>query len=69
MLALYSLSAPIKIAYIIQLYCYSDFESLSTHDIKGNCKKAFDAGEKLGIPRVIDPSDMHMLAGKFFVNI
>ncbi|CAH1187752.1 unnamed protein product [Phyllotreta striolata] len=39
-----------------------DFNSLSPHDVKGNCKKAFDAGDKLGIPRVIDPSDMHMLA-------
>lgn len=34
--------------------------------MKGNCKKAFDAGDKLGIPRVIEPSDMHMLAGKSF---
>ncbi|KAJ8922190.1 hypothetical protein NQ315_004125 [Exocentrus adspersus] len=39
-----------------------DFDSLSPHDVKGNCKKAFDAGDKLGIPRVIEPSDMHMLA-------
>ncbi|CAH0546795.1 unnamed protein product [Brassicogethes aeneus] len=39
-----------------------DFESLTPHDVKGNCKKAFDAGDKLGIPRVIEPTDMHMLA-------
>ncbi|XP_074038547.1 EH domain-binding protein 1 isoform X2 [Leptinotarsa decemlineata] len=39
-----------------------DFDSLSPHDVKGNCKKAFDAGDKLGIPKVIEPSDMHMLA-------
>lgn len=39
-----------------------DMDSLSPHDVKGNCKKAFDAGDKLGIPRVIDPTDMHMLA-------
>ncbi|XP_044750717.1 EH domain-binding protein 1-like protein 1 isoform X2 [Coccinella septempunctata] len=39
-----------------------DLESLTPHDVKGNCKKAFDAGDKLGIPRVIEPSDMHMLA-------
>ncbi|CAG9824256.1 unnamed protein product [Phaedon cochleariae] len=39
-----------------------NFESLTPHDVKGNCKKAFDAGEKLGIPRVIEPSDMDMLA-------
>ncbi|XP_044268877.1 EH domain-binding protein 1 isoform X2 [Tribolium madens] len=39
-----------------------DFNSLSPHDVKGNCKIAFDAGDKLGIPRVIEPTDMHMLA-------
>ncbi|KAK9876845.1 hypothetical protein WA026_015080 [Henosepilachna vigintioctopunctata] len=39
-----------------------DLESLTPHDVKGNCKKAFDAGDKLGIPRVIEPTDMHMLA-------
>lgn len=31
------------------------------HDVKGNCKKAFDAGQALGIPRVIEPSDMDIL--------
>lgn len=39
-----------------------DFNSLSPHDVKGNCKKAFDAADTLGIPRVIEPSDMDMLA-------
>ncbi|KAK9702012.1 Calponin homology (CH) domain [Popillia japonica] len=39
-----------------------DFNSLSAHDVKGNCRKAFDAGDILGIPRVIEPSDMDMLA-------
>ncbi|XP_050511479.1 EH domain-binding protein 1-like protein 1 isoform X1 [Diabrotica virgifera virgifera] len=39
-----------------------EFNSLSPHDVKGNCKKAFDAGDRLGIPRVIEPTDMHMLA-------
>jgi hypothetical protein len=29
--------------------------------VKGNCKKAFDAGEALGIPRVIEPADMDVL--------
>jgi hypothetical protein len=29
--------------------------------VKGNCKKAFDAGEILGIPRVIEPADMDIL--------
>ncbi|KAJ8964295.1 hypothetical protein NQ317_016584 [Molorchus minor] len=37
-----------------------DFDSLSPHDVKGNCKKAFDAGDKLDIPRVIEPTDMHI---------
>lgn len=31
--------------------------------MKENCKKAFDAGDTLGIPRVIEPADMDMLAG------
>lgn len=39
-----------------------DFESLSPHDIKGNNKIAFDAGEALGISRVIEPADMDLLA-------
>ncbi|KAK4873284.1 hypothetical protein RN001_015313 [Aquatica leii] len=39
-----------------------DFDSLSPHEVRGNCKKAFDAGDTLGIPRVIEPSDMDMLA-------
>lgn len=30
--------------------------------MKENCKRAFDAGDTLGIPRVIEPSDMDMLA-------
>lgn len=38
-----------------------EFDSLSPHDVKGNCKKAFDAGEALGIPRVIEPTDMDVL--------
>ncbi|GLV42585.1 Eps15 homology domain containing protein-binding protein 1 [Carabus blaptoides fortunei] len=39
-----------------------DFNSLTPHDVRGNCKKAFDAGDALGITRVIEPSDMDMLA-------
>ncbi|KAI5736836.1 hypothetical protein M8J76_007648 [Diaphorina citri] len=39
-----------------------DFESLSPHDIRGNNKIAFDAGEALGISRVIEPADMDLLA-------
>lgn len=42
---------------------FRDLDSLSPHDVKGNCRKAFDAGDILGIPRVIEPSDMDMLAG------
>lgn len=38
-----------------------DLGSLSALDVKGNCKKAFDAGEILGIPRVIEPADMDIL--------
>ncbi|CAG7716093.1 unnamed protein product [Allacma fusca] len=38
-----------------------DFDKLSPHDIKGNCKTAFDAAESLGIPKVIDPSEMMLL--------
>ncbi|XP_071574014.1 EH domain-binding protein 1 isoform X5 [Temnothorax nylanderi] len=38
-----------------------DVDSLLPHDVKGNCKKAFDAGETLGIPRVIEPADMDIL--------
>ncbi|KAG8189684.1 hypothetical protein JTE90_022498 [Oedothorax gibbosus] len=39
-----------------------DFESLSSNDIKGNCKKAFDAAESIGIPKVMEHSDMVILA-------
>ncbi|XP_015599571.1 EH domain-binding protein 1 [Cephus cinctus] len=38
-----------------------DVDALLPHDVKGNCKKAFDAGEALGIPRVIEPADMDVL--------
>nr|XP_018916882.1 PREDICTED: EH domain-binding protein 1 isoform X2 [Bemisia tabaci] len=38
-----------------------DIDRLSSQDFRSNCKKAFEAGEKLGIPRVIDPSDMDLL--------
>lgn len=39
-----------------------DYGSLSPHDIKGNCKKAFDAAASIGIPKLIEPSDMVILA-------
>lgn len=39
-----------------------ELNNLAPSDIVGNCKKAFEAGEKLGIPRVIEPSDMSLLA-------
>lgn len=44
------------------MFHFSDIDSLSSSDIIGNCKKAFDAGEKLGIPKVLEPSDMSLLA-------
>lgn len=37
-------------------------KSLSPHDVVGNCRLAFDTAECLGIPRVIEPSDMSLLA-------
>ncbi|KAG5672661.1 hypothetical protein PVAND_002773 [Polypedilum vanderplanki] len=39
-----------------------EMSSLVPSDIVGNCKKAFEAGEKLGIPKVLEPSDMSLLA-------
>jgi hypothetical protein len=48
--------------FILTIIFSSEFESLLPHDIRGNCKKAFDAGEALGIPRVIEPADMAVLA-------
>jgi hypothetical protein len=48
---------------IIKLeFHFSELNTLIPSDIVGNCKKAFEAGEKLGIPRVIEPSDMSLLA-------
>lgn len=37
-------------------------EILIPSDVIGNCRMAFDTAEKLGIPRVIEPSDMNLLA-------
>ncbi|XP_035825283.1 EH domain-binding protein 1 [Aplysia californica] len=39
-----------------------NYQKLNPHDIKGNNKMAFDAAAKLGIPKVIEPSDMVLLA-------
>ncbi|GFY01304.1 EH domain-binding protein 1 [Trichonephila clavipes] len=39
-----------------------DFDLLSPYNIKENCKKAFDAAESLGIPKVMEHSDMVILA-------
>ncbi|XP_059607944.1 EH domain-binding protein 1 [Phlebotomus argentipes] len=39
-----------------------DMSKLSPHDVVGNCRTAFDAAESLGIPRVIEPRDMNLLA-------
>ena len=40
----------------------SEFESLSSHDVKRNNKLAFDVAATLGIPKVLEPSDMVLLA-------
>lgn len=40
----------------------SDWSKLAAHDVVANCRTAFDAAEKLGIPRVIEPRDMSLLA-------
>lgn len=34
------------------------FQDLNSHDIKHNCRLAFEAGEMLGIPRVLEPEAM-----------
>lgn len=39
-----------------------DMDSLSPHDIAGNCKKAFEAGASLGVSRLLDPADMVLLS-------
>lgn len=39
-----------------------DMSKLSSGNVIENCRTAFDAAEKLGIPRVIEPRDMNMLA-------
>lgn len=36
--------------------------SLDPHDVMANCRKAFEAAESLGIPKVIEPRDMNVLA-------
>ncbi|KAK7051422.1 hypothetical protein SK128_018122, partial [Halocaridina rubra] len=38
-----------------------DYDNLSPQDVKGNCKKAFEAGERLGVTRLIEPQDMVIL--------
>ncbi|XP_058118732.1 EH domain-binding protein 1 [Anopheles ziemanni] len=39
-----------------------DMSKLSPGNVIENCRTAFDAAEKLGIPRVIEPRDMNLLA-------
>ncbi|XP_022081260.1 EH domain-binding protein 1-like isoform X2 [Acanthaster planci] len=39
-----------------------DFSSLSPHDIKENNSKAFEAAASMGIPKLLDPKDMVLLA-------
>lgn len=44
------------------MFCFREYDSLTPHDVVLNCRTAFDAGEDLGIPRVIEPRDMSLLA-------
>lgn len=37
-------------------------KKLAPNDVEKNCKLAFDTAENLGIPKVIDPKDMSLLA-------
>lgn len=46
---------------LITSILYSETDNLSAQNVRHNCKIAFDAGEVLGIPRVIDPADMDVL--------
>ncbi|XP_052861497.1 EH domain-binding protein 1 [Anopheles cruzii] len=39
-----------------------DMSKLSPGNVIENCRTAFDAADKLGIPRVIEPRDMNLLA-------
>ncbi|XP_063698347.1 EH domain-binding protein 1 [Culicoides brevitarsis] len=39
-----------------------DMSTLDPHDVMSNCRKAFEAAESLGIPKVIEPRDMNVLA-------
>lgn len=39
-----------------------DMAKLDANDVVGNCRMAFDAAESLNIHRVIEPSDMNLLA-------
>uniref|UniRef100_A0A182N2J8 EH domain-binding protein 1 n=1 Tax=Anopheles dirus TaxID=7168 RepID=A0A182N2J8_9DIPT len=39
-----------------------DMTNLTPGNVIENCRTAFDAAEKLGIPRVIEPRDMNLLA-------
>ncbi|KRX60028.1 EH domain-binding protein 1 [Trichinella sp. T9] len=39
-----------------------DFDTLRPSDIRENCRKAFDAAALLGVPRLIDPNDMVIMA-------
>lgn len=48
--------------YFSPNFLFSDMLKLSAHDVVGNCRTAFDAAESLGIPRVIEPRDMSLLA-------
>lgn len=55
--------------YFYCMFDFRDLNSLSPHNVKENCKKAFDAGDVLGIPRVIEPTDMDMLVGMVYKQV
>ena len=45
-----------------------DLDSLSPQNIRENCRRAFAAGSAIGIPKIIEPTDMDMLAGDVVVG-
>ena len=51
----------VQMTFFARCSCCRDFDTLSPHDIRSNCKIAFDAGEILGIHKVIEPADMDLL--------
>ncbi|VDQ07823.1 unnamed protein product [Trichobilharzia regenti] len=40
------------------IFYYSDYDSLSPDNPSQNCRLAFDVASKLGVPRMLDPSEV-----------